>query len=122
MHDSAIKKCLAMSRNCRTAANPLYQIIADYIDTSDQRRITFAEYMDLVLYHSEYGYYSSHSGQIGFAGGDFFTSPSLGDDFGELLAKQFLQMWENLDQPRPFHLVEMGGGTGVLAFQILKFL
>ncbi|BAZ91274.1 hypothetical protein NIES932_27810 [Raphidiopsis curvata NIES-932] len=101
---------------------PLYQIIADYIDTSDQRRITFAEYMDLVLYHSEYGYYSGHSGQIGFAGGDFFTSPSLGNDFGELLAKQFLQMWENLDQPRPFYLVEMGGGTGVLACQILKFL
>lgn len=100
----------------------LAQIITDCIQSSEQKRITFAEYMDLVLYHREYGYYSSHSCQIGFEGSDFFTSPSLSEDFGELLAEQFLQMWENLDRPRPFQLVEMGAGKGVLAAQILTYL
>jgi SAM-dependent MidA family methyltransferase len=100
----------------------LCQIIATHINNHPQKRITFAEYMDMVLYHPEYGYYSSNAVNIGFQGGDFFTSSSLGDDFGELLAIQFYQMWEILDKPKPFHLVEMGAGKGILAYQILNYL
>lgn len=104
-------------------SNPaLCQTIASHILTSPQKRITFAEYMDLVLYHPDQGYYSSNAVNIGFQGGDFFTSSSLCDDFGELLAIQFYQMWENLDRPKPFYLVEMGAGIGVLASQILNYL
>ncbi|MFM6010542.1 MAG: class I SAM-dependent methyltransferase [Dolichospermum sp.] len=97
----------------------LSQAIAHRIITSPQKRITFSEYMDLVLYHPEHGYYSSDV-KIGFRGGDFFTSASLGADFGELLAKQFYQMWEILDQPISFDLVEMGAGQGILASHILN--
>ncbi|MBD2450011.1 class I SAM-dependent methyltransferase [Nostoc sp. FACHB-152] len=93
--------------------------ISERIATSPQRRITFAEYMDMALYHPEHGYYSSKAVNIGFKGGDFFTSVSLGADFGELLAEQFVQMWEILGQPRPFSLVEMGAGQGLLALHIL---
>ncbi|WP_413172198.1 class I SAM-dependent methyltransferase [Anabaena azotica] len=96
--------------------------IAQRINTSPQRRITFAEYMDMALYHPEHGYYSSDAVKIGFRGGDFFTSSSLGNDFGELLAVQFFQMWEILGQPSPFHLVEMGAGQGTLASHILNYL
>ncbi|GCL39315.1 hypothetical protein SR1949_44400 [Sphaerospermopsis reniformis] len=104
-------------------SNPaLYQTIASHILTSPQKRITFAEYMDMVLYHPDQGYYSSNAVNIGFQGGDFFTSSSLCDDFGELLAVQFYQMWENLDRPKSFDLVEMGAGIGVLASQILNYL
>lgn len=104
-------------------SNPaLCQTIASHILTSPQKRITFAEYMDMVLYHPDQGYYSSNAVNIGFQGGDFFTSSSLCDDFGELLAVQFYQMWENLDRPKSFYLVEMGAGIGVLASQILNYL
>ncbi|MFM5983435.1 MAG: class I SAM-dependent methyltransferase [Sphaerospermopsis kisseleviana] len=104
-------------------SNPaLCQTIASHILTSPQKRITFAEYMDMVLYHPDQGYYSSNAVNIGFQGGDFFTSSSLCDDFGELLAVQFYQMWENLDRPKSFDLVEMGAGIGVLASQILNYL
>ncbi|MBE9235144.1 class I SAM-dependent methyltransferase [Anabaena aphanizomenioides LEGE 00250] len=104
-------------------SNPaLYQTIASHILTSPQKRITFAEYMDMVLYHPDQGYYSSNAVNIGFQGGDFFTSSSLCDDFGELLAVQFYQMWENLDRPKSFDLVEIGAGIGVLASQILNYL
>ncbi|MDD1438677.1 class I SAM-dependent methyltransferase, partial [Dolichospermum sp. ST_sed10] len=65
--------------------SPLCQIIAHRIITSPQKRITFAEYMDTVLYYPEHGYYSSDAIKIGFRGSDFFTSASLGADFGELL-------------------------------------
>jgi SAM-dependent MidA family methyltransferase len=102
--------------------SPLSQVIAHRIITSPQQRITFAEYMDMVLYHPEYGYYSSDAVKIGFRGGDFFTSVSLGADFGELLARQFYQMWVILDQPIHFDLVEMGAGQGILAFHVLNYI
>ena len=102
--------------------SPLCQAIAHRIITSPQKRITFAQYMDMVLYHPEHGYYSSDAIKIGFRGSDFFTSASLGADFGELLAKQFYQMWEILDQPIHFDLVEMGAGQGILASHILNYI
>ena len=102
--------------------SPLCQAIAHRIITSPQKRITFAEYMDMVLYHPEHGYYSSDAIKIGFRGSDFFTSASLGADFGELLAKQFYQMWEILDKPIHFDLVEMGAGQGILASHILNYI
>ncbi|MEH2139312.1 class I SAM-dependent methyltransferase [Nostoc sp.] len=103
-------------------SNPvLCAAIANHITTSPQQRITFAQFMELALYHPEYGYYSSDALKIGFKGGDFFTSPNLCADFGELLAEQFFQMWEILGKPIPFSLVEMGAGQGLLALHILKY-
>lgn len=102
-------------------SNPaLCQAIAHLIATSSQKRITFAEFMDMVLYHPE-GYYSTKAVNLGKQG-DFFTSIHLGADFGELLAVQFVQMWEILGQPVPFSLVEMGAGQGLLALDILKYI
>ncbi|MEC4986937.1 MAG: class I SAM-dependent methyltransferase [Oscillatoria sp. PMC 1068.18] len=99
----------------------LTKIITQTITNSPQKRITFAEYMNLVLYHPQFSYYSGGTVKIG-SKGDFFTSPSLGADFGELLAKQFLQMWELLAKPNPFILVEIGAGQGLLATDILQHL
>jgi SAM-dependent MidA family methyltransferase len=110
------------SKNFMDSNPALCQAIASRIAASPQQRITFAEYMDLVLYHPEKGYYASDAVKIGFRSGDFFTSVSLGADFGELLALQFLQIWEILGQPQPFHLVEMGAGQGILASHILNYL
>jgi len=99
----------------------LIEIIQDKIRNSPQQKITFADYMDLVLYHPEQGYYSSGIVDIGKAG-DFFTAASLGSDFGELLAEQFVEMWEKLKQPTQFDLVEIGAGKGQLADDILNYL
>ena len=99
----------------------LYKIVLEKIRQSCESQLTFAEYMDLVLYHAQYGYYSSGAVGIG-AEGDFFTAVSLGKDFGELLAIQLFQMWQNLDCPQNFSLVEMGAGQGDLAQDILNYL
>lgn len=103
-------------------SNPaLCEAIRLRIAQSPQHQITFAEYMDLVLYHPQYGYYTTHATKLGKQG-DFFTSPHLGADFGELLAEQFLQIWEILDKPVSFTLLEMGAGQGILALDILNYL
>ncbi|MEO1467347.1 MAG: SAM-dependent methyltransferase, partial [Cyanobacteria bacterium J06633_1] len=101
-------------------AQKLQEILYAKIASSPAQQITFADYMALALYHQEYGYYSSRV-SIG-AEGDFFTSASLGKDFGELLAIQFGEMWRNLGCPDPFYLVEMGAGNGELAQDILLYL
>lgn len=99
----------------------LWDFIAQKIKDNPQNRITFADYMNWVLYHPEYGYYSINKPKLG-AEGDFVTSPYLGSDFGEMLAEQFFQMWEILDYPNAFTLVEMGAGQGILASDILLYL
>ena len=91
------------------------------ISQAPGEKISFADYMDWVLYDPQYGYYQTQNLEIGQRG-DFFTSVSLGADFGELLAQQFQEMWQNLGQPSGFDLVEMGAGTGALAQDILQFL
>ena len=104
-----------------TNSQQLQQILMTEIDASPQKRITFARYMDLALYHQQYGYYNSGIVSIGKQG-DFFTSSSLGKDCGELLAIQIRQMWQNLGCPDRFCVVEMGAGNGELAKDLLNFL
>lgn len=102
-------------------ASDLSSLITQQIFHSSERRISFAEYMEMALYHPHYGYYAANNEKIG-AHGDFFTSPHLAVDFGELLAQQFAQMWQILRQPQPFTLVEMGAGQGLLAADVLRGL
>lgn len=97
------------------------RLITQQLAESFQQRLTFADYMDLALYHPQCGYYATNAASIG-ARGDFFTSPHLGADFGELLAAQFVQMWEVMERPTPFTLVEMGAGQGLLAVDILHYV
>jgi SAM-dependent MidA family methyltransferase len=97
----------------------LQEILLDQINSSSPPQITFAQYMALVLYHQQYGYYTAQV-SIG-SQGDFFTSSSLGQDFGQLLGLQLMQMWHNLGCPNPFSVVEMGAGNGELAQDILDY-
>ncbi len=80
--------------------------------------ITFAEFMELALYHPE-GYYSEDS-RIG-ARGDYFTSPVLHPVFGALVAVQLRVMWDTLGRPSPFWVVEPGARDGRLGSDILSF-
>ncbi|MBW4484138.1 MAG: class I SAM-dependent methyltransferase [Tildeniella torsiva UHER 1998/13D] len=102
--------------------NPdLYQVLCDRIHQSPQGRISFAEFMELALYHPQGGYYTTKEAILGFEG-DFVTSAHLGHDFGELLATQFAEIWEHLGRPQPFSLVEMGAGQGLIAADALGTL
>ncbi|GAP97254.1 class I SAM-dependent methyltransferase [Leptolyngbya sp. NIES-2104] len=100
-------------------SSPLYNFISQHL--RDVGRITFAEFMDLALYCPQLGYYTRPREKIG-AQGDFFTSPHLSSDFGELVAEQLAEMWQILGQPDPFTVVELGAGQGLLAADVLRYL
>jgi SAM-dependent MidA family methyltransferase len=73
--------------------------------------------MDFALYDHEFGYYARAARRSGRAG-DFFTSVDVGPVFGELLAKQIIEMAALLGPP--FDLVEAGAGSGRLSADILR--
>ena len=84
----------------------------------DDGPLPFASYVELALYHPTLGYYS-RAGQRSGQSGDFFTSVDLGPSFGEMLAVQFNEMWNQLGTER-FDLVEAGAGNGRLTRDILS--
>jgi len=73
-------------------------------------QITFARFMELALYHPQFGYYRSGPTRIG-QHGDFLTSVSVGSVFGRILARQFRQ-W---NAP----VFEFGGRHGQLRQDVL---
>ncbi|HTR29084.1 MAG TPA: SAM-dependent methyltransferase [Puia sp.] len=89
------------------------------IRNSIQRKgpLTFRDFMEMALYHPDFGYYTSSQPKLGQAG-DYYTSCYVTGLFGELLALQFEEMWLALDR-RPFTIVEYGAGTGLLCRDIL---
>ena len=94
---------------------PLERVIVDRI--VGHGPITVAEYMELALYHPEFGYYATREQRSGRAG-DFYTSVDAGRLFGACLA----QYLASRAQPPPsarFDLVEAGAGNGRLARDIL---
>ncbi|MEG5138847.1 MULTISPECIES: class I SAM-dependent methyltransferase [unclassified Microcoleus] len=103
-------------------SNPeLCALISERIAATPQQRITFAEYMDLALYHPQYGYYNGDRPNIGKQG-DFITSPHWSADFAEVLGEQFVEMWQILGKPDTFAIVEMGAGRGTFAAHLLQYL
>jgi SAM-dependent MidA family methyltransferase len=81
--------------------------------------ISFARFMECVLYHPQLGYYSTGRAAIG-RGGDYFTNVSVGPIFGTLLAAQFIEIWERLGQIDNFVIVEQGAYDGQFAHDALS--
>ncbi|MBF0614193.1 MAG: hypothetical protein G8237_06580 [Magnetococcales bacterium] len=80
--------------------------------------IPFHEFMSHALYHPEHGYYMTGRTRVGH-GGDFVTAPELTSLFGEMMTLQCIEVWQRLHCPQPFLIVEMGGGSGQLAYDLL---
>ena len=90
----------------------LKQIIADRI--KKEGPISFRDFMEMALYYPGYGYYASADTEIGGCG-DFYTSSHVHPVFGALIGKQIAEMWEVMEKPNSFHIIEMGAGRGYLA-------
>jgi len=96
----------------------LRQIIEEEI--KGEGPLTFARFMEICLYHPQYGYYSSGRACRGREG-DYYTSPTVHPIFGALMGKQMAQMWRIMGAG-VFEVVEMGGGEGYLCLDILDYL
>lgn len=98
--------------------NRLEQIICQRIKRSGS--ITFETFMDMSLYHREFGYYMTDKSRTG-PHGDYYTSPHLHPIFGWLLANQLDQIKCIMGDPDEFTVLEIGAGKGFLAEGILDF-
>jgi SAM-dependent MidA family methyltransferase len=77
--------------------------------------ISFAEYMQVVLYTPGLGYYAAGPTKFG-AGGDFVTAPEVSPLFARVLARQCAGVM--LTQ-RSASMLEFGAGSGRLAADLL---
>jgi SAM-dependent MidA family methyltransferase len=82
--------------------------------------LKFRDFMETALYHPGMGYYNTPAIKIGMRG-DYYTSPCYTNIFGELIAKQLIEIILLLNEPK-FTIVEYGAGTGILCFDILAYL
>jgi SAM-dependent MidA family methyltransferase len=96
----------------------LAQIIKDHISSNGP--ITFAEFMQLALYHEDFGYYRSERAKIGKEG-DYYTSPCVHPAFGEIIGRFIHKAYKTLN-PKEFTIVEIGAGKGYLALDVLDSL
>lgn len=96
----------------------LEETIAREIGTNGP--IGFRKFMEMCLYYPGMGYYTSPSSRIGKTG-DYYTSPCVSEVFGQMIARQIVEMWITMDK-QPFTIVEMGGGSGKLCSDILHSL
>jgi len=87
--------------------------------------LPFARFMELALYAPDCGYYEAQKENVG-RHGDFYTSVSVGNLFGELLAFQFAEWLEEVktfnSQLSTLSLIEAGTHDGRLAADILTWL
>ncbi|MBF0466519.1 MAG: SAM-dependent methyltransferase [Nitrospirae bacterium] len=83
--------------------------------------ISFRDFMDIALYAPEFGYYMNSNTEIG-RGGDFFTASNLHRAFGWAIARQIEEMWLLMKKPEKFHIIEYGGGGGLICLDIMASL
>ena len=81
--------------------------------------IPFVRFMELALYHPQFGYYmrqpdGADRERIGWSG-DFYTSSDVHPILGRAIAAQARQMDELMGCPTPFTIVEAGAGKGLFA-------
>lgn len=79
--------------------------------------MSFARYMERVLYEPGLGYYAAGSAKLG-AGGDFVTAPELGPLFAQTLAAQVSASLQSAGGA----ILELGAGSGALAEGLLEEL
>ena len=104
------------SLDAQSASRALHNLIASDIQ-ANSGWISFARYMEQVLYAPGLGYYSGGAAKLG-KDGDFTTAPEITPLFGAALAQVTADL---MAQTSP-RILEFGAGTGKLAYDILTEL
>lgn len=100
------------------SSNPTVQHIEAKIK-ENKGPIPHSEFMQISLYGKD-GYYSKAKAEIG-VNKDYITSPEASPVFGATVGASVMKVWETMDKPRDFRLIEMGGGSGALALSLLEW-
>jgi len=97
---------------------PVAAILRDEI--SNRGPVPFRRFMEVALYHPEYGYYRRGRDPFG-AGGDYYTAEQLQPVFGVLIAARVRSLFQELGSPPDFSIVELGAGRGEMAAAFSAF-
>src|ERR1017187_8348078 len=84
-----------------------------------QGPISFERYMELCLYHPDWGYYTSRARERFGRDGDYYTSAQLGTLFARLMARRFAAMLDELGGG-DFTVIEVGSGRGDFGAELVK--
>lgn len=87
---------------------------------SENGPISVAQFLEIVLYDKDYGYYTKSSNNIIGQSGDFITSPEISQLFGETIATRLLTHWVEEKCPESITIIECGPGKGTLMLDILN--
>ena len=82
------------------------------------KKISIDKFISNALYNKKYGYYSKKN-PFG-KNGDFITSPGITSLFGELIALWIISLWEHMNKPKIFNIVELGPGNGQMCKTFLN--
>ena len=74
--------------------------------------------MELALYWPLHGYYPTLTNTNRIK--DFITSPKTHPLFATMICKQIHEMWEKLNKPENFLVIDYGGGDGTLIKDIIN--
>ncbi len=107
------------SVEAQRASRLLHNLIATEIRLQ-QGWISFARYMELLLYAPDLGYYSGGAAKLG-KDGDFTTAPEITPLFGATLAHLTTELLVSSPALQP-QILEFGAGSGQLAYDILTEL
>ena len=94
----------------------LDKVLADRI--TSKGHISLVEFMRESLTHPKFGFYMKKD--IFGARGNFVTSPEISQMFGELIGIWCLKLWEKMNKPNNFQIIEMGPGLGTLMKDLLR--
>jgi len=84
--------------------------------------ITFRDWMESALYEPVEGYYRRNDRNRWGREGDYRTSPERSPLFAATFARYFATLYENLNRPSRWTIVEMGAGSGHFAEGVLSTL
>jgi len=76
--------------------------------------LSVADYMSAIAE----AYYAQ--GNVFGVDGDFITAPEISQTFGELIGLWCAVVWQSMNAPNVFHLVECGPGRGTLMRDLLR--
>lgn len=95
------------------------RLVQAIIEEMDGGTVSFERFMQLALYHPQFGYYRK-PGRVGKTG-DFLTSPAIHPMFGWAIAAWCHEVWRRLGEPPVFTIFEPAAGEGTLAKAILDW-
>jgi len=82
------------------------------------KKIPIDKFIANAMYNKDYGYYSK---KIPFGRkGDFVTAPGISSLFSEMLALWVVSLWEHINKPKIFNIVELGPGNGQMSATLIR--